>query len=73
MFRNLWLWVAVGFGVATQLLITEWAPLRVVFGTVPLGLPDWLIVLLISLAPVAVMEGVKLVRRYRGPVPDNGQ
>ncbi len=66
MFRNLWLWVAVGFGTGTQILISEWVPLRAVFGTVPLGLPDWLIVLLISLAPVAVMEGIKLVRRYRG-------
>jgi magnesium-transporting ATPase (P-type) len=31
LFRNPWLWVALGFGVATQLLITEWAPLRAVF------------------------------------------
>jgi len=71
LFRNLWLWVAVGFGAATQLLITEWGPLRAVFGTVPLGPPDWLIVLMISLAPVAVVTGVKLVRRYRGRVVEN--
>jgi Ca2+-transporting ATPase len=73
MFRNTWLWVAVGFGAATQLLLTEWAPLQAVFGTVPLGLSDWLIVLLISLAPVVVVEGIKLVRRNRGPVPDIGR
>ncbi len=73
MFRNTWLWVAVGFGAATQFLITEWAPLQAVFGTVPLGLSDWLIVLLISLAPVVVVEGIKLVRRNRGPVPDIGR
>jgi len=65
-FRNPWLWVAVGFGLATQFLITEWGPVMGVFGTVPLGLADWGIVLLVALAPVVVVEGVKAGRRGRG-------
>jgi magnesium-transporting ATPase (P-type) len=65
-FRNPWLWVAVGFGLATQFLITEWGPLLGVFGTVPLGPADWLLVLLVALAPVVVVEGVKVGRRGRG-------
>jgi len=73
MFRNPWLWVAVGFGLATQFLITECGPLRAVFGTVPLGVVDWVLVILVSLAPVMVVEGMKLVRRFRGPVAGNGQ
>jgi len=63
MFRNPWLWAAVGFGLATQFLITEWGPVMGVFGTVPLGLIDWGLVLLVALAPVVVVEGVKVGRR----------
>ena len=66
MFRNPWLWVAVAFGLATQFLITEWGPLLGVFGTVPLGVADWGLVLLVALAPVVVVEGVKVGRRWRG-------
>jgi len=66
LFRNPWLWVAVGFGLATQFLITEWGPVMGVFGTVPLGLADWGLVLLAALAPVVVVEGVKVGRRWRG-------
>lgn len=66
LFRNPWLWAAVGFGFATQFLITEWGPVMGVFGTVPLGVTDWGIVLLAALAPVVVAEGVKAGRRWRG-------
>ena len=72
LFRNPWLWGAVGFGAATQLLITEWAPIRAVFGTVPLEPLDWLLVLLISLVPVAVPEGAKLVRKFYSTRADLG-
>jgi Ca2+-transporting ATPase len=64
-FRNPWLWVAVGFGLVTQFLITEFWFLRAVFGTVPLGLADWGLVLLVALAPVVVVEGLKVGRRGR--------
>ena len=70
LFRNPWLWVAVGFGMATQFLITEWGPIMGVFGTVPLGFTDWVLVLLVSLAPVIVGEGVKVGRRKRGAVTE---
>lgn len=69
MFRNPWLWAAVGFGLATQFLITEWKPFMAVFGTVPLGVVDWGLVLLVSLAPVVVVEGVKVGRRWNGTIP----
>ncbi len=65
MFRNPLALVAVGFGLATQFLITEWGILRSVFGTVPLGLIDWGLVLLVALAPVVVVEGVKAGRELR--------
>jgi Ca2+-transporting ATPase len=66
LFRNPWLWVAVGFGLATQFLITEWGPVMGVFGTVPLGLADWGLVLLVALAPVVVVEGMKIWRGRNG-------
>jgi len=65
-FRNPWLWAAVGFGLATQVLITEWGPVMGVFGTVPLGLADWGLVLLVALAPVVVVEGMKIWRGRNG-------
>jgi Ca2+-transporting ATPase len=65
LFRNPWLWASAGFGLATQILITEWGPLRAVFGTVPLGFADWGLIMLVSLAPVVVVEGMKMVRRGR--------
>ena len=61
-FRNPWLWAAFGFGGVTQFLITEWGLLMAVFGTVPLGVADWGLVMLVSLAPVVVVEGVKMGR-----------
>ncbi len=69
-FRNPWLWAAVVFGLVTQFLITEWRPIMGVFGTVPLGLTDWGLVLLVALAPVVVVEGVKIGRRRRGRVTE---
>jgi Ca2+-transporting ATPase len=64
-FRNPWLWFSVGFGIASQLVITEWGPFRAVFGTVSLGPADWLIIILVSLAASVVPGGAKLVRRHR--------
>ncbi len=63
LFRNRWLWLSVGFGIVAQVLITMWDPLREVFGTVPLALADWFIVLVVSLAAGAVPVGMKAARR----------
>jgi len=62
-FRNRWLWLAVGFGILAQVMITEWEPLREVFGTVPLAPADWVAVLLVSLAASAVPVTIKTARR----------
>jgi hypothetical protein len=59
MFRNPWLRAAVGFGLVTQFLITGWGPLRSVFETVPPVVVDWGVVLMVSLTPVVVVEGVR--------------
>ncbi|HAC14791.1 MAG TPA: hypothetical protein DCE78_02425 [Bacteroidetes bacterium] len=51
-------------GVVTQVLITEFWISRAVFGTVPLGVGDWGLVMLVLLAPVVVVEGLKVGRGY---------
>ncbi|WP_297212595.1 cation-translocating P-type ATPase [uncultured Flavonifractor sp.] len=53
-------------GLAMQLAVLLVPPLRAVFGTVPLTLPQWGSVLALALTPVAVCEGVKAAARRRG-------
>ena len=64
-FRNPWLWLAVIFGITLQVLITWWAPLRVLFGTVPLTPADWFLAFVVSLAPGLVVGGAKILRGRR--------
>jgi Ca2+-transporting ATPase len=61
-FRNGWLWTAVGACVGLQLLAVYWPFLQRVLHTVPLTLADWGLVVACSLAPVAVIETVKFAR-----------
>jgi Ca2+-transporting ATPase len=71
LFRNRWLWAAFLFGLASQFLVTAWGPAQAIFDTVPLGPPEWGVVLLASSAGFFVPEAVKRARRIRGtpPVP----
>jgi P-type Ca2+ transporter type 2C len=63
LFTNGWLWAAVGACVVLQLAAVYWPALQAVLGTAALTAGEWGIVLACSLAPVAVVEVVKLVTR----------
>lgn len=66
LFRNRWLWAAILFGIASQVLITTWAPALPIFDTVPLGATDWAVVFLLSSLAFFVPEAVKRVRNRTG-------
>ena len=66
-FKNWWLWGATGVCVLLQLAAVYVEFLRNTLRTVPLGVSDWGLVAIGSLAPVAVIEGVKLVARLLSP------
>ena len=63
LFTNGWLWAAVAVCVSLQVAAVSVPYLRDVLRTVPLAASDWAVVLACSLAPVAVVELVKLARR----------
>jgi Ca2+-transporting ATPase len=63
LFTNGWLWAAVLACVLLQLAAVYWPFLQAVLLTVPLTAADWALVLALALAPVGVVELVKLSRR----------
>jgi Ca2+-transporting ATPase len=63
LFTNGWLWGAVLACVLLQVAAVSWLPLQAALRTVPLTVTDWTIVAAASLAPVAVVELVKLSQR----------
>ena len=65
LFTNGWLWGAILICVLLQLAAVYVPFLREVLRTVPLAAADWGLVAVGSLAPVAVVELVKLVPRWR--------
>jgi len=66
MFTNGWLWGATLICVLLQLAAVTVPLLREVLHTVPLAAGDWGLSAAGSLLPVAVVELVKLVQRWRG-------
>ncbi len=68
LFANRWLWGATFICVLLQVAAVYLPPLQVVLKTVPLTAADWGLIVLGALAPVAVVEVVKLVQRLRGHV-----
>jgi Ca2+-transporting ATPase len=66
LFRNRWLWAAILFGIASQLLVTRWAPALTVFDTMPLGATDWGIVFLLSSLAFFVPEAGKRMKNRWG-------
>jgi len=66
LFTNAWLWGATVLCVLLQLASVYVPFLRDVLRTVPLTAADWAVVAVGSLAPVAVVEMVKGVQRWRG-------
>ena len=67
LFTNGWLWGAVLACVALQVLSVSVPLLRRVLHTVPPSPSDWVVILSCSLAPVAIVELVKLIRRGSRP------
>ena len=64
LFTNGWLWGATGLCILLQIAavyLRRW--LRGILGTVPLGAADWGVIVLAAMAPVGVVEIVKVVVR----------
>ncbi len=68
LFTNGWLWAAAAVSLLLQVAAVYLPPLQGVLHTVPLAAADWAVVLACALAPVAVVEAVKLARRAAGGV-----
>jgi Ca2+-transporting ATPase len=62
-FTNIWLWAALLVCLILQVLAVYWPPLQIVLHTVPLTATDVVVVVACSLAPVAVVEVLKLARK----------
>ena len=60
---NSWLWGATLFCIALQVAAVSVPLLRALLQTVALTIADWSLIALASLAPVAAIEFVKLVKR----------
>lgn len=63
LFRNSFIWGAVGIVVGLQLLAVYFAPLARVLDTVVPTSADWLIVGLSALAPILIVEATKIFAR----------
>jgi Ca2+-transporting ATPase len=70
LFTNGWLWAAVAVCVALQMAAVYLPFLQQVLRTVPLGAADWGLVAACALAPIGVVELVKLAGRLRRPAAD---
>ncbi|MBD3259573.1 calcium-transporting P-type ATPase, PMR1-type [Candidatus Woesearchaeota archaeon] len=62
-FKNRWLWAAIGTSVFLQLMVV-YSPLNKIFHTVPLSLYDWGFVILISLSVFVIREVWKLFSKH---------
>ncbi|WP_323688735.1 cation-translocating P-type ATPase C-terminal domain-containing protein [Rhizobium sp. AN83] len=47
-FTNRWLWAAIGVSLLLQVVVVNFGPLNVAFGTLPLPLEQWLVCIAIS-------------------------
>jgi magnesium-transporting ATPase (P-type) len=67
-FSNKWLVLAVLSSIFLMALVLYVPPLAFLFHTVPLGLPDWIVALLISSSALVFVELYKLIweRRHAG-------
>ena len=65
---NRWLLAAIGFSVLVQLMAVQVPVLRMVLNTVPLSWPDWELMLACTVAPLIVVELVKLIARQSARV-----
>ncbi len=64
-FSNIYLWIAIIFSTLVHCLIIYIASLRNIFGTVSLGLKEWIAILVLSLPVILIEEILKyLSRKY---------
>jgi Ca2+-transporting ATPase len=63
LFENRWLWAAIGLSLALQMLVLYVSPMQQAFGTVGLGLGDWVRCAVAASAVLWVSEVVKLFSR----------
>jgi magnesium-transporting ATPase (P-type) len=65
LFANGWLWAALGAALALQVAVVEVPVLQVAFGTAPLGLGQWAVVVALASTVLWADELRKLVLRAR--------
>ena len=65
LFTNRWLWLAVALSVALQAAVLYIPVLQRAFGTVPLGVVDWLRCVSIASFVLWLREGTKLIGKRR--------
>ena len=64
-FSNIYLWIAIIISSAIHSLIIYMPSLRKIFGTIRLGIKDWIYVIIFSLPVILIEEILKfLSRRY---------
>jgi Ca2+-transporting ATPase len=63
-FSNRWVLIGIGGAVLLQVLAVQTQAGNLVFGTVPLGLSDWLLIVLVSSSIWAADELLKLIGLY---------
>ncbi|KAB7745670.1 HAD-IC family P-type ATPase [Nostocoides sp. F2B08] len=69
MFRNPWLWSAIGLVVALQLAVVHLPFLQAAFTTEPLTFEQWLVCVGMASVVLWAQEVVKLVERWASPEP----
>lgn len=65
LFANRWLWAAIGLSLVLQVAVVHLAPLNIAFGTVPLGLDQWLVCAAMASVVLWATELRKLLTRSR--------
>jgi len=63
--KNRWLLIAIAASMVMQMTVIYVQPLAKAFGTVPLNLEDWAVVVLVSLSVFVAVELFKLFERRR--------
>ena len=61
LFRNWWVWAAVGIVVVLQLMAVYFTPLAHVLGVAAPQPGDWTVALISGVAPIAIVEVTKLI------------
>ena len=73
LFRNRLLWAGIAAEVVLILLIAYAAPFKAIFGTAPIGVDVWLLILPCAMAMIVFEEGRKAVARWRDGIRRYGK